>query len=80
MRRRERVADLALQRGLERGNDRNDGVRDLRALGELLQERGGQTPLELVLEDGGRDGDAPGLCERPAEREERQGRSCALHG
>ena len=75
--RRKRVADLTLQRGLERRDDGDDRVRDLRALGELLQKRGGQTPLELVLEDACRNRDAPCLwgVERVSATEPCEGRN-----
>ncbi len=43
------IAHLVLQRLLQRRNDRYRRERDLDALRELREERGGQVSLQLVL-------------------------------
>ena len=58
---RERDAHLAAQRLGQAADDGDRGVCDLDAGGELGRERGWELRLELVLEDGGGDGDAPCL-------------------
>lgn len=59
--RRERLAHLELEGLLEVADERDGGVRDLHALGELRDELGREAPAQLVLEDARRDGDAPCL-------------------
>ena len=43
----------------------NDGIRDVLTLRELRNKFGGQTLLQLVLEDGGSDGYSPRLQKYP---------------
>lgn len=75
---REGNAHLRPERLLETTDDRYRGVRDLDAAWELRHERLWQLLLELVLQHGRRDGDAPRLREGAHEGEEGERGGCAV--
>ena len=58
---RERRADLGAQGLVEGGDGRDGGVREGDACGKALDEGFRETFVQLVLEDGSADGDAPDL-------------------
>lgn len=61
-------------------NNRNGGVGDFQAFGELADEIRRQVPLEFVLENCAGDGDTPSLRKGTKESEESEGGGGSLHG
>jgi hypothetical protein len=65
-------------RPVELANDGDSDVRELEAVGELRDEGARELAFELVLEDGGGDGDAPCLEEGARECEKGECRGGAV--
>lgn len=57
-----RLLNAALEGFLHSAYERNNGIRDSRALRELAEEVGWELLLQLVLQNSTSDGNTPDLC------------------